>query len=106
MDNTDKKLSELEDFLAESNKYVASVLEQLDENRRNMEAMGWTEERLSKIEFSKEDRQRAIKELKRMGYGDLFDDELLDPTLTKTVVVEPEDHLIKVSRKMRQFNMI
>lgn len=99
----DKKLSELEEFLAESNQFVASVLEQLDENKRKMEAMGWSEERFSKMEFSKEERQRAIRALKEMGYEDLFNDDLLSP---QPAAPEPEAHVVKINRKTHRFNMI
>jgi len=107
MGNVDKKISEIEEFVEKSNKFVADVLKQLDENKRNMEAMGWTEERFSKMNITPEDRKRAIKVLTDMGHGELFDDELIAPPVE---IKEPEVHIVemnrKMSRKMNRFNMI
>lgn len=107
MSNVDKKISEIEEFVEKSNQFVADVLKQLDENKRNMEAMGWTEERFSKMNITPEDRRRAIKVLTDMGHGDLFNDELITPAVE---IKEPDAHIISVSRTMgrrfNRFNMI
>lgn len=97
----DKKLSEIEEYLEKSNNFVASVLADLETSKKRMEAMGWTEENIAKVEVSPEDRRRAIKKFQEMGYGHLFEDD--SPSVP---LPEPEEHIIKVNRKMRRFNMI
>ncbi len=98
----DKKLSEIEEYLEKSNNFVASVLADLETSKKRMEAMGWTEENIAKVEVSPEDRRRAIKKFQDMGYGHLFEED----SSAAPPLPEPEEHVIKVNRKMRRFNMI
>ena len=107
LDADDKKIAEIEDFIDESNKYVASVLAQLDENKKRMEAMGWSAEKLSNMQISAEDHKFAMQELKRLGYEDLFAVLESDALPASAQTAEPDDYTVKVNRNMsRRFNMI